>query len=98
MPQAPPRGHAPAMLARRPSMPDPRSRWDGRASRVEQQCPRELILTRSGLGKNCVLGCGRALMQLGRLHVTCSPTARAPSARCTCRAPLSRRWPQGPSQ
>eukprot|EP00969_Alexandrium_andersonii_P244070 10784166-Alexandrium_andersonii.AAC.1 len=39
------------------------------------------------------------LVQLGRLHVQIySPTARAPSARCTCRAPLSRRQPRGPSQ
>eukprot|EP00969_Alexandrium_andersonii_P025031 1094062-Alexandrium_andersonii.AAC.1 len=38
------------------------------------------------------LVCGREHVQLGRLqHMQLSPTARAPSARYTCRAPLSRR-------
>eukprot|EP00969_Alexandrium_andersonii_P128641 5684636-Alexandrium_andersonii.AAC.1 len=31
-------------------------------------------------------------------HVQFIPTARAASARCTCRALLSRRWGRGPSQ
>eukprot|EP00969_Alexandrium_andersonii_P163011 7206325-Alexandrium_andersonii.AAC.1 len=44
-----------------------------------------------------VQGCGSMHVHLDRLRVQANPTACAPSARCTCMAPLSRRRQRGPS-